>query len=367
MPSTTTALVIEKAVFHAYFIYDISDTINIERLKELEGDKFKQKKLSLRAEASPSSIEFSVPPLVASWNSVTVEGLQASVAIKLYDYGIVSIRLSFSFSGAWAEFARTSRLLRQSEELTESAAVILKELTQLISAAINKPHAPLVEDYFIFELCKLQPQVESTVLLNEYRSELASLLLGESKPLSRLEQDEALRIHFSYFDSDLVIVQWDASIVMDNEDGAEAVESILEFANTQLVEFRSYDLRLDSKLDEIYGWNLTRRQPHAFFGRKDSAQRTELLRSLLVDIRELSDRASNALKIIGDAYYVRVYRGITSRLGLSDWQHQVESKLESVGEVYRFATDQAQHASSEFLELVIIVLILIEILLSLIH
>ncbi|MBX9724577.1 MAG: hypothetical protein K2X81_24445, partial [Candidatus Obscuribacterales bacterium] len=227
MPSTTTSLVIEKAIFHAYFIYDIADTINIERLKEIEGDKFKPKKLSLRAEASPSNIEFSVPPLVATWNSVTIANFKASVAIKLYDYGIVSIRLSFPFSGSWAEFAQTSRMLRQSDDLTESAAAILKELTQLIAGAINKPHAPLVEDYFIFELGKLQPQVESAALLNEYRSELASLLLGESKPLSRLEQDEALRLHYSYFDSDLVIVQWDASIVMDNEDGAEAVESIL--------------------------------------------------------------------------------------------------------------------------------------------
>ncbi|MBX9687684.1 MAG: hypothetical protein K2X27_13335, partial [Candidatus Obscuribacterales bacterium] len=89
------------------------------------------------------------------------------------------------------------------------------------------------------------------------------------------------------------------------------------------------------------------------------------LRSLLVDIRELFDRGNNALKIIGDAYYARTYRGIASRLGLSDWQQQIESKLNSIGEVYQFATDQAQHTRSEFLEMIIIVLIVIEIILSL--
>ena len=39
--------------------------------------------------------------------------------------------------------------------------------------------------------------------------------------------------------------------VYDGND-ADAVEDILEFANTQLVEYRTYDARLDVELDAIY-------------------------------------------------------------------------------------------------------------------
>ncbi len=92
--------------------------------------------------------------------------------------------------------------------------------------------------------------------------------------------------------------------------------------------------------------------------------RTYQLRNLLVDVRELCDRSNNALKIIGDAFYARLYRGIALRLGLNDWQQQIESKLDSIGEIYRFATDKIQHVRSQFLEIIIIILIAFEIIIG---
>ncbi len=73
----------------------------------------------------------------------------------------------------------------------------------------------------------------------------------------------------------------------------------------------------------------------------------------MVDIRELNDRSNNALKIIGDAFYAGIYRAVSVRLGIENWQQQIESKLNSV-EIYRSATDQPQHSRSEFLEFIII-------------
>jgi hypothetical protein len=53
---------------------------------------------------------------------------------------------------------------------------------------------------------------------------------------------------------------WDAAFVFDTRDGADAAASILEFANTQLVEWRTYDVRLDAELDTSYkmDWGRTR-------------------------------------------------------------------------------------------------------------
>jgi uncharacterized Rmd1/YagE family protein len=75
---------------------------------------------------------------------------------------------------------------------------------------------------------------------------------------------------------------------------------------------------------------------------------------------ELTDRTTNALKIIGDAYYARLYRAIAGRLGLPDWQRLIEAKLRSVSEIYRVFQDQAQYARSETLEIIIIILVAIE-------
>ena len=64
-----------------------------------------------------------------------------------------------------------------------------------------------------------------------------------------------------------------------------------------------------------------------------------------------------ALKVDVKAVYQSAAAG---RLGLADWQGQIDAKLRSVSEIYRVFQDQAQYARSEFLEIVIIVLIAIE-------
>jgi len=74
----------------------------------------------------------------------------------------------------------------------------------------------------------------------------------------------------------------------------------------------------------------------------------------------LTDRTSNALKIIGDAYYARLYRSIAGRLGLADWQRLIDAKLRSVSEIYRVFQDQVQHTRSEVLEIIVIVLVAVE-------
>jgi len=354
---------IKTARFHAYFIYDVADTIDLARLQSIGGDDFQKAQLDLRTVSAPSYIQFSVPPLMVSSPHTVVDGHQAVVRLKFYDYGTVAIRLSFDYSGSWNEFADFTHKLRLSDNLTRSAETLLASTLKQANGALNKAHSPLLEDYFILEIESFEPAITSSELLNDHRNALASLMLSETRQLSALEQEEAFRFHFSYFETDLAVIQWDSAFVFDTREAAEAMENILEFANTQLVELRSYDARLDSELDEIYKWNLGRKQPHWLWGRRAVARRTDRLRGLLVDIQELTDRSSNAVKIIGDAFYARLYRGAAQRFCLSDWQNQIEGKLTSVGDVYRLATDEAQHVRSEFLELIIIALIVIEILL----
>jgi len=358
---------IEVGALHAYFIYDVADTIDLHKLKDLGGGEFRQAQLQLRAVSSPSYIQFVIPPISAELTPTEIMGLQVQPRIKLYDYGTVSIRLSFAYSGSWSGFAQLARQLKQSEELQVFSNQLLKQTLTQAKEALNKEHDPLVEDYFVLEVESFQPAMTANLLMENYKEELASLLLAETVTVTPIEAQDALRVIFSFLPSDLAILHWDAAFVFDSREGADAVESILEFANTQLVELRTYDARLDAELDRIYRWNIAREKPHGLLGYRASEDRTDQLRNLLIDIRELCDRSNNALKIIGDAFYARLYRGIALRLGLNDWQQQIESKLDSIGEIYRFATDQTQHARSQFLEIIIIILIVVEIIIAIVH
>jgi hypothetical protein len=347
---------IEAGTFLAYFIYDVADTIALERLGSIAGGGTARAPLQLRREASPGFIEFPVPPVIARLPD-TASGI--SVYAKIFDYGVISVRLGIPFSGTWNEFAVFTRKLRSEDALPNLARTTLDALLTDISATLDEPHQPLAEEYFIFAVESFAAPVHSTQLLQDHATALASLLLCEERSITSGEQEEALRIAFSYFDNDLVVVQWDTAFVYDRREGAGAVTDILEFANTQLVELRQHDALLDAELDTIYKIDI-KIQPRRF-GRTEAQQAADRVRFLIVDVLELTDRTSNALKIIGDAYYARLYRGASQRLGLRDWQQQIDSKLQSVGEMYHFFSDQAQTARSEFLEIIIIILIVLEI------
>ena len=338
---------IREGAFHAYFVYDVADTIDLPRLGSVGGSGVARAPLQLRREASAGSIAYPAPPIAVTLPSSSGFTIRA----KVFDYGIISIRISREFAGSWQSFAALTRTLRNDPAL--------EQLLEEIGPALDEPHQPLLEDYFVFDVEAFVTPVTAAQLLGPCGAALASLVLGEERRLMDAEREETLRVNFSYFEDDLAVVQWDTAFVYDRREGGAAILDILEFANTQLAELRTYDARLDAELDTIYA--LDPKRPTRRFGRKEAQQAADRLRYLIVDIIELTDRATNALKIIGDAYYARLYRGAAGRLGLKDWQKQIDSKLQSVNEMYRFSNDQAQAARGEFLELIVIVLIALEI------
>ncbi len=351
---------VAEGAFHAYFVYDVADTIDLVRLPSVGGEGVARAPLQLRREASSSFIEFETQPIVARLPNTPGS---PAIRVKLFDYGVVSVRLTVPFAGAWTNFSAFTRHFRVDDGLPALAEATRDRVLLEIAAALDEPHPPLVEDYFVFEVERFAKPVEGTALLGDFADALARLVLCEERRIMPVEALEAMRVNFAYFDDDLAVIQWDTAFVYDRRESANATLDILEFANTQLVELRTYDKRLDAELDVIYA--LDPKRPTRLFGRRQAQDAADRLRYLIVDIAELTDRSSNALKIIGDAYYARLYRGAAGRLGLKDWQKQIDSKLETVNEMYRFFTDQAQAARSEFLEVVVISLIAIEIVLGL--
>jgi hypothetical protein len=356
MPAASPLPAIAQGAFRALFVYDVADTIDLERLRTVRGEGVARAPLQLRREATSEFIQYPVAPLTVRLPDL--EEPRATVRAKLFDFGVVSLRITVPFSGSWEAFGTLTRRLRRDPALEAQARAALDDILSEIAGALDEPHPALIEDYFVLEVERFADDVDAARLTAELAPSLARLLLFEDRELVGAEQQEALRLAFSYYPDDLAVLQWDAAFVYDRADGADAVEDILEFANSQLVEFRTYDARLDAELDEIY--RLEPGRPIGRFLRRGAAERAARVRFLLVDVLELTDRTANALKIIGDAYYARLYRAVAGRLGLADWQRQIDAKLRSVSEIYRVLQDQAQYARGETLELIIIALIAVE-------
>jgi hypothetical protein len=90
------------------------------------------------------------------------------------------------------------------------------------------------------------------------------------------------------------------------------------------------------------------------------------LGELKVEANGLFERTGNSLKLLGDQYLARAYRLLATRFHLQEWEKDIRHKLDVLQGVYEVLSNQATHFRSEFLELIIVLLILVEVIMGLI-
>lgn len=350
---------IAAGAVRAFYLFDVADTIDLASLRTVEGEGLAPADIPLRAHQTTSYLQFPSPPLTARLPDAQFNNLSGTVRIKFFDYGVISLRISFPVNGPWEELESVTTIVRRNEAILRYASTTIERICNELGAALDDRHPALVEDYLIIDVDRVEPHIDAETLLRDHAPRLAGILLGETAALASNEIDEAMRVRFSYYADDLTIVQWDTAFIYDRRESSDAIQDILEFANSQLLELRTYDARLDVELDSIYAKQPGSRS-RSLFGRRE-ADLAANVRYLIADVLELIDRSSNALKVVGDAYYARIYRAAAGRLGLADWQRQIDSKLSSVGDIYRFFIDQARSRRDSFLEFIVILLIAIEV------
>ena len=138
---------------------------------------------------------------------------------------------------------------------------------------------------------------------------------------------------------------------------------ILEFANSQLLEFRYYDDLLDGQLASIYSTLQPRWYDQWIGSRYTRAARQ--VHSLFIDVNELTDRTENALKFIGDIYAARLFGLVAGRLGLDTWKANVQGKLKTLDDIYDSTVEQSSMSRGQFMELTIVLILVLELVLLL--
>jgi hypothetical protein len=352
-----------------YYLFDLADAVALETLRiKWVGRSTSIKLVSRRS--SPSYLQFDTEPLLLPMGrqrlSLTADrSLEVEVQAKVFEFGVVSIAWELPFPSDWPAAVRDAHLYIDNARIASESEKLLQDLMPALEPALVKPYSEhMREDYTIFYVHGFDdPSLNSSdMILRELGSDIAGMVRGESKKLAQQEQKTILEHHITYFEDDLVVVAWNSSFIYDPEASSEHVD-ILEFANVELLELRSYDKLLDEELESIYDevekplrkWDTLWANPH-----QPTIQR---LTKLLLDVTELTDRIENTLKIIGDLYCARIYRMISTLLQLRDWQARVDGKLENARQIYETLHSEVQTRRSTSMEVIIITLIAIEIIL----
>lgn len=344
----------------AFYLFDVAETIDLQAVPALVGGPAVAAKLVPKP-VTPSYVQYGKPPLSFDGSAAgipEVEGFQ--VRFRTYDYGVISIGLTRPFEGEWTDLLAVGQSLIESADLEQRAEGICSRISSRIgSALVGLRSRFLTEDYLVFVVNDVQQPMPADALIKTHGETIATMLRGERQPLSEQEMTKILRHRISYLADDLVIPTWNAAFVYDTPAGAQAALEILEFANSQLLEFRYYDALLDDELTSIYASLQHPKWYDQWIGPRYTTAARQV-HSLIVDINELTDHTENALKFVGDIYAARLFELVAGRLGLATWKANVQEKLKTLDDIYRFAVEQTSISRGEFLEVTIVLILILE-------
>jgi hypothetical protein len=351
---------ITAGAVHAFFLFDVAQGIDLTRVRALVGAPATQATLQDKSPGA-AKVRYFVSPVIADGESLglaAIDGFRARV--KWYDYGVVSLMLSRPFRGTWSELVGLGQELIENEALERAASGLASEVTaRTREALIGRRDSVLSEDYLVFAVHELAQPAAAEAVLAGHGGDIAQLLRGERQPLSRQEREEVLRTSLSYLADDLVVPAYNAAFVLDSAAGTQGSLEILEFVNAQLLEFRYHDEQLETELTRIYSSLQKPRWTERYLGRRPT-QAARQLHSLFVDVNELTDRMENSVKLVGDMYAARLATLAGSRLGLEAWKRNVEDKLKTLDDIYRFTVEQTGMSQGNMLEAIIVLILVFE-------
>lgn len=354
-----------RAELHLYQLYDVGYSIELEA-----------------AQSTLTTPTTRVRPVVSRGGSIDIAQLPLEMRLNdaqltigdrmrvcrlhahIYDLGILAFRLTIPLSDSLS-WRRLIGVMADVQNYPAEVMALLDShaaaLTTALQPTITRPNATMrTEDYTLLVVGQLAEGAHAAELANH--PALLQAALGERRPLSQSAQQ--LATAFSYYEDDLILLTWSAAIVIDPDAAArDDAALLLEFANTQLLAFRSYDDEVERELARITP-RLARPRRATLALLSSSARFLSEITTLIVDINEASARVENALKVSEDVYWNRVYSGALTILRIEVWRAGIAQSLDVLRQQASLLRDEAQTALATGLEILVIVLIAVEVVIA---
>lgn len=282
------------------YAFDVANEISLGRATELLSSRFVP--FAPRPDRpTPRSVPISQPIAVEPPTPTTqVNGGPARISVRVYDVGVVSVtvRVPFTSDTLAALIPFHTPTLAEGRPLDDLAREQCDEICLALSDAFVQPgERTEPEAYTVFTLKHLGGEQDANRWLGDRQREVAGLLSEfPGERLSEAQVADVLRLRRSFENSDLVVIDWDAALVVDLDGYADDVLFVLELANLQLEEFRWMDRSTDRYLERAY---IDLARPRWWmFGAAIGVLRS--LRRLRIDLAKLADQITHITKFVGD-------------------------------------------------------------------
>ncbi|MBV9573596.1 MAG: hypothetical protein JOY93_06045 [Acidobacteriales bacterium] len=337
--------------------FDVCEEIRLDQLRKIFGARTLEHP-SLKHPA-PGYVRYQRPPIVEPIEPLILEsGERLEGQIKYYDYGVLSVVFELPFAGDWDTLIRLGSRWVWDVDFERHAAAIVQQKLERSAPALVKPYDNwLSEDYFIFHVREINGSPSASELVALHGARIAQIVRGENAQLSDGEANEILQSRISYYPKDLAVIGWNGAFIYDTAAGAETAIQLLEYANSQLLEFRHYDELLTRELDGVYA---SLDKGTGMWARWRMARAATKLHTVLLDVSELTEHADNAIKFLSDMFSARLYKLAAAKVGVPDYKDLVTQKVQTAESLYRFMVDQFNQSRAFVLETLVVIILVIE-------
>src|SRR5262245_2234486 len=152
----------------ALYLFDIAEATDLSEAARIVGGSTRAR-LEPKA-PTPAYFQYQQPPLTfegAAVNLTSIDGFKPS--FRIFDYGVVSLRLAKPFTGTWNDLLRVGQLLVENEVLERQSEQACRAVADRLATALKKPRqAYLFEDYLVFAVNDLNPLHASDDILTAH-------------------------------------------------------------------------------------------------------------------------------------------------------------------------------------------------------
>ena len=290
--------------------------------------------------------------------------VQVERAIKLLPVGALSITMRVPFAVQHVEDLVAFHDLKLGDcSLHDEAHRLAQQVVAELKSHFIRPQEQLPEEEAYTVFCLAAPltgrdglPVSAESWFQLHRGEVAALLTqeAESERLSKQESEESTGSYLSYYDNDLVVIDWDAALLVDEPGDFDETLYIVELANLQLAELEAYDRILDNTLERSY-------RDLSYRTLRSRADTLRQLREIRIDMARFNDELSNITKFFGDWHLARIYEKLASRFHLGEWHRNIEGKLKTLADLYQLLKQDQANRWMMILEVTIVLLFIIDV------
>ena len=350
------------------YAFDVAYEMTREPVRELLGQPVCA--MELDADKRTPRHPFLFKPQMVCLPPVERQGPDGPVrlerTVKMLPVGALSITVRIPFEvNKVEELVGYHDLQFEGTSLNQEVRQLAEDIRNELRPYYVRPVERLVDEEAYTVFCLEAPLTTSEGIvisaeswLEAHRRQVAALLTQEDdiRYLSRQEADESTGRYLSYYQNDVVVVDWDAALLVDERADFAETLYIMELANLQLAELEAYDRLLDNALERSY----------RDLGRARWRGRAHILhelRELRIDLTRLSDELSNITKFFGDWHLARIYEAIASRFHLSDWHGSIDEKLKALDDLYQLLQQDRTNRAMLILEATIVLLFILDLVL----